>query len=292
MPLPWPVSATFAAVVAAMALLWAPRLAANPRAGEWWILPFAASLVLAQGAGLVSTVGLAAVFAFVTACRLGEHVPDGALRGFALAVVLAMSAAFLAHVVPGFENPRVLDQVRLGADSLPYTKYLNLDKAWMGLLLLGLVAPQRTSRRSQAPAWRLGVRMLVVTVAVIALTVAAGFARWDPKLPAWWPLWLWSMAFLTALPEEALFRHLVQGGLQPWLGGGERGRWIAMIASGTLFGLAHLGGGWTYVGLATAAGIGYAWIYAVSGSIAASIVAHTALNLAHLLFFTYPALAP
>ena len=40
------------------------------------------------------------------------------------------------------------------------------------------------------------------------------------------------------------------------------------------------------------AGIGYGWIYAVSGAIGASVLAHTGLNLLHLLFFSYPALAP
>jgi membrane protease YdiL (CAAX protease family) len=91
-------------------------------------------------------------------------------------------------------------------------------------------------------------------------TVIAGFARWDPKLPAWWPLWTWSMVFLTALPEEALFRHVIQGGLQDWLGGTSRTWWIPMVVAGVLFGLAHLAGGWTSVALATLAGIGYGWI--------------------------------
>ena len=57
-----------------------------------------------------------------------------------------------------------------------------------------------------------------------------------------------------------------------------------------LFGSAHVGGGWTYVGLAAIAGIGYGWIYAATGAIGASILAHTGLNLLHLLFFSYPAL--
>ena len=124
----------------------------------------------------------------------------------------------------------------------------------------------------------------------MAATVAAGFVRWDPKLPAWWALWTWSMVFLTALPEEAVFRHLMQGGLQDWLGGTSRARWTAMVVGGVIFGLVHVAGGWTYVALATLAGIGYGWIYAASGSIAASILAHTGLNLIHLLFFSYPAL--
>lgn len=283
-------SLAFGALTAAVVAVWAPRLSASPHAGTWWVVPFAVALVAAQAGNLLTTSGLAALFVFVTACRLSSLAPDGALRGFAIAVMLAMCAAFLLHALPGFTNPKVLDGVRVSADAAPYTKYLNFDKGVMGLFLLGLVTPHRAIRPLRAPIVALVNRFAIVAVVVMATTVAAGYARWDPKLPPWWPLWLWSMAFLTALPEEAVFRHVIQGGLQAWLGGTERARWTAMLTAGALFGLAHAGGGWTYVGLATLAGVGYGWIYAVSGSFVAAVLAHTGLNLLHLLFFTYPAL--
>jgi membrane protease YdiL (CAAX protease family) len=291
-PPPPPVLAAFAALAAAMTALWAPRLAAAPHAHSWWVFPFAAALLLAQAAGVIDTRALVAIFVFTTACRFGGHAVDGAARGFALAVMLALSAGFLLHALPGFANPRVLDGVALSADSAPYTKYLNFDKGVAGLVLLGLLAPERALRRAPpgtlpAAAWRFAV----VVGVVMALTVAAGYARWDPKLPTWWPLWLVSMVFLTALPEEAVFRHVIQGGLHTWLGESSRARWTATLAAAALFGLAHLSGGWMYVGLATVAGVGYGLVYALTRSIAAAIVAHTALNLLHLLLFSYPALA-
>ncbi len=281
----------FAALTAAILALWAPRLSAAPRAVSFWVLPFAVALVAAQFGGLVATSGLAALFLFVSACRFSSLAPDGAMRGFAIAVMLAMSAAFLAHAVPGYTNPRVLEDVRLGVDAAPYTKHLNFDKGVMGLFLLGLVYPHRAISRRRAPVSALLSRFAIMAAVVMAATVAVGYARWDPKLPQWWPLWLWSMTFLTAVPEEALFRHVIQRGVQAWLGDTERARWAALLAAGGLFGLAHLGGGWTYMALATLAGLGYGWIYAVSGSLAAAVLAHTGLNLLHLLFFTYPALA-
>ena len=113
----------------------------------------------------------------------------------------------------------------------------------------------------------------------------------DRKLPAWWPAWLASMLFFTALPEEAVFRHVVQGGLHTWLGPTQQARWTAVVAAAALFGLSHVAGGWVYVALATVAGVGYGLVYAITGSIVAAILAHTALNTLHLLFFSYPALA-
>ena len=283
--------AAFAMLVVAMLALWAPRLPAAPRAAWWWVPPFAGALMLAAAGGLMDMSGLAAVAVLAAACGLVHRAPRSALRGIALAVVLVISAGLLAHALPGFANPRVLDAVQVSADSLPYTKYLNFDKGVTGLLLLGLVAPQRTARGSRIPVAPLLARFALIVTAVMAATLVVGFVRFDPKLPSWWGLWTWSMVFLTALPEEAVFRHVIQGGVQDWLGGTNRARWTAMMVGGALFGLAHLAGGWTYVALATLAGLGYGWIYAASGSIAASILAHTGLNLLHLLFFSYPGLA-
>ncbi len=288
---PAPVLAAFAALGVAIAALWAPRVSSSPSAHSWWVLPFAAALLLAQAHGLVDTRGLFALFVLTTACRLAGHLPDGALRGFALAVVLALSAGLLMHAVPGFANPRVLDGVTLGADSAPYTKYLNFDKGVLGLLVLGVYAPQQTLRRASPGTGRAALwRFAVAAVLVMAVTVIAGYARWDPKLPSWWPLWLASMVFLTAVPEEALFRQVIQGGLHAWLGESSPARWTATLAAGALFGLAHLGGGWIYVGLATFAGVGYGLVYALTRSIAAAALAHTALNLVHFVFFSYPSL--
>ena len=291
-PLSAPVVTTFAALAAAMVALWAPRVWFSPHARSLWVLPFAVALLAAQMANIVTTPGLIAMFVLITATRVGYHAPDGGLRGFALALMLALAAGLLLHAVPGFDNPGLVDGVRLSADAEPYTKFLNFDKGVLGLFLLGLYAPERALRRAPrgaaiAVAWRFAV----VAVVVMALTVAAGYARWDPKLPAWWPAWLASMIFFTALPEEAVFRHVIQGGLQTWLGPTQQSRWTALAAAAALFGLAHVGGGWVYVALATVAGLGYGLVYAITGSIVAAILAHTALNTLHLLFFTYPALA-
>jgi membrane protease YdiL (CAAX protease family) len=99
------------------------------------------------------------------------------------------------------------------------------------------------------------------------------------------------MLFLTALPEEAIFRGVVQTAIWRRLGGTRSAAIIAIAVAGTLFGAAHAAGGYGYVVLATAAGIGYGWIYAATGSIGAAILAHAALNTIHFLFFSYPALA-
>lgn len=63
-----------------------------------------------------------------------------------------------------------------------------------------------------------------------------------------------------------------------------------VILVGVLFGLAHVGGGYTYAMLATVAGIGYGYAYYRSGRIETAILTHFLLNAVHAVFFTYPAL--
>ena len=99
------------------------------------------------------------------------------------------------------------------------------------------------------------------------------------------------MVFLTALPEEALFRGVVQSLVSKRLGGTDRASTVAIVIAGLLFGAAHLAGGPAYAALASVAGLGYGWIFASTRSIGAAVAAHTGVNAIHFLFFSYPALA-
>ncbi|MNP62935.1 CAAX amino terminal protease self- immunity [compost metagenome] len=63
-----------------------------------------------------------------------------------------------------------------------------------------------------------------------------------------------------------------------------------MIAASVLFGLAHIGGGWQWVLLATLAGTGYGIAYH-RGGLAAAVSTHFGFNLLHFGLFTYPMLS-
>jgi len=62
------------------------------------------------------------VVAIFAASLLVQRTPASALRAVAITLMLVMTAGLLTHALPGFANPRVIDGVRLSADSLPYTK--------------------------------------------------------------------------------------------------------------------------------------------------------------------------
>ncbi len=280
------VVAAFITLTLALALLWAPARA--------WIVPGALALMFALVGGLIDLRGLTGLLAFAAACIAANRARGLLMVVVTHAIMLAIGAGLFLHLLPGIDNPRVVSEAVLSAGAAPYSKYLNFDKGVAGLFLLGLYTPDRLMsdeglRHLPGLLWRL----VVITTVAMALSLALGFLRWDPKLPSWWPLWTWSMIALTALPEEAVFRGVVQTWVARWLTGAEvaQAPLIAMAVAGLLFGIAHIAGGPAYVLLATAAGLGYGWVYASTRSIGASIAAHTGLNIIHFLFFTYPALA-
>lgn len=302
--LPVPVLLTFAALTLALVLLWVEPAPAGEGRAPYWTFAFAGALAAALTGGIVDVRGVIVLLAFAATCRAASRAERPVTRVAAHVVMLLVSGGLMLHVIPGFNNPIVLSQVVLSPGGVPYTKYLNFDKTVAGLFLLGLYAPGLVAR-GRGPtkpavyvrefAWRFAVLLGVV----IVLSLALGFVRWDPKVPSWFPLWAWSMLFLTALPEEALFRGVVQTSLERRIGGGTRATIgaprrcsaQAIVIAGLLFGIAHAGGGTTYVVLATTAGIGYGWIYASLRSLGGAIAAHFCLNVIHFLFFTYPALA-
>ena len=128
-----------------------------------------------------------------------------------------------------------------------------------------------------------------IAAAIFALVaMALGYLDWQPKwTPVFW-LWAASNLFFTCLSEEALFRGFIQRELAGAFEGKSYGTWLPIAVSAALFGVAHFAGGWSYVALATAAGLGYAVVYHRTRSIEMAMVAHFALNATHFLLFTYP----
>jgi uncharacterized protein len=287
------VIATYALLTVALVALWAGGdTDAPPRRRYVWILPFAASSVAALATGIVRPVGLVWIASLAGAayCFARTDATRGQ-RTVACVAILLLSAGLMAHQLPGFNNPRVISATSLTGDAIPYRLHLNFDKTAVGLLLLGF-CHQRITHFAQ---WREMIMLAapIATGLIIVLLTAAsvlGYVRFEPKFPRESWLWVWVNLCFTCVAEEALFRSFIQAQLQRRWQGLRGGGWLALGVAAILFGLAHAGGGPTYVVLATVAGVGYGWTYLRTGRIEASILTHFALNAVHFFGFTYPAL--
>lgn len=202
-------------------------------------------------------------------------------RGVALTLVLLWAMALTLHLVPGFDNLKVLDRVQAGPASVPFTLYLNLDKPliFFGLLLAwpALLGPGGTMR------WR-PLALLMLPLAALLITAwLLGALKPEVGLPHWWWLFAFNNLLFTCVAEEALFRGLIQQGVasrsKPWLG---------LLVASLLFGAAHLAGGPLLVLFAALAGVCYGLAFQLSGRLSVAILLHFLFNFAHLALFTYP----
>jgi membrane protease YdiL (CAAX protease family) len=119
----------------------------------------------------------------------------------------------------------------------------------------------------------------VLAIPGIAIGLGSGFLTWHPRMtPASTTLAPFAIYLATALPEEFLFRGLIQNSLERLLG--RAGLPMAAI----VFGLAHLPDP-RYVLLATLAGFAYGWVYIRTRRITASAVTHAMVDWIWVLLF-------
>ncbi len=212
-------------------------------------------------------------------------------RQIATALFIVSALALAMHVLPGFHSLLVIDHVSLTPTAIPYSLYLNIDKTLVGLFILGLFY----QRPANILPWRSTGKILLwllptIVSLIILAAVLLNYIKFEPKIIDGLWLWIWANLFFTCTAEEAFFRGLIQKKLVKRLDHFKSGKWLALIITSLLFGLAHLAGGWEYVLLSTIAGLGYGLAYQLTGRIEVSIFTHFIVNLVHISLFTYPAL--
>ena len=125
--------------------------------------------------------------------------------------------------------------------------------------------------------WRDGaaaVRAFLLYAAIaLPLGLATGFIAWHPRVTTGGVVLTPLLIYLAiAVPEEFLFRGLVQNLLTRWWGPAR-----ALPAAAVVFGLAHLPDP-RYVLLATFAGLAYGWVYQRTGQVMASAITHALVD--------------
>ena len=204
-----------------------------------------------------------------------------AVGGEGLLVLLCV--LLFLHLVPGFHNPKVLEHVVAGPHSAPFSLSYNLDKA-IAPFLLWMAIPGLFYKATSVsrPRWQWGLLMLTMP-ALLLLAVALGGLRFELHWPVWLGQFVLANLLFVSLAEEALFRGYLQRRLTQCAG-----PLPALIVTATLFGLAHFQAGPLMMIFAGLAGLIYGAAWWWSGRLWVSTAFHFALNLIHLLCFTYP----
>jgi membrane protease YdiL (CAAX protease family) len=293
----------------------------NISASPLELLPFALLLVAVLGLWIHRAVWIGALIASIVAGYW-----TGALSGFAamwLAVIAALALRYrwvrtrppssqttvlrvlfgLALVVmtlavglvmlPGFPRTTLVEAVALTPGAIPYGIGLGFAKVAPAILILGIINTDRVKSWGElARVLKRAVPVWMVTVAaVIMITMALGYVRFEPKWTSLFLVWAVTNLFFTCLAEETFFRGFVQHELASIRPGSTPVAIIAIAVAAVLFGLIHIAGGLTYVLAGVVAGAGYGLAYHLTKRIEASMAVHFAVNATHFLLFTYPAVA-
>ncbi len=257
------------------------------------LIAFAVSLVLAMVSGVLDWTGLLLVLSWtVVSAFLFTRKHPIWLFGLMAALLLLAGHLVMTHMVPGVYNLQVLSGVRTSADAVPYSLYLNFDKAALGFLLFLFAAPRISTAREWLRCLRMTLLFFIPAAAVlIGITYAAGLVVFDPKLVSFLPIWIFANLLFVSVAEEAIFRQFVMGQLMEKLGGSIWAGAVALLLSSLAFAYYHLDGGLPYAAFSFVAGLFYGAAFWKSGRIEVAIAVHFLVNLTHILFFTYPLLA-
>lgn len=243
------------------------------------------ALILAYWQGVLLWQGVMVLGALALVGYLGnrwQHNPWLLLATQSIMVIAAVG--LLYHLIPGFNNYRVIQPQLLGPHSYPpFTFYFNLDKALIPFVLFHYM-PACATQTYRRPWWQWGALILSILL-LGAFAVAIGALGYEYHFPAWIMLFVFANLFFAVLAEETLFRGWLQQRLSQYLG-----EPLALAIAALLFGLYHLAGGMQLVMLATLAGLIYGMAWRFSRSLWVVTRLHFFLNVLHLLFFTYPLL--
>lgn len=251
--------------------------------GHLWLVLLGLAIGAGFAAGTLFAPALASIGALLVFAWLANGHGKQAVRALSMLLTLLLAFALALHLVPGYDNPLLLKEVRLSANSAPFTMYANFDKGVVGLVLMAFLCRRATSWQEFAAAWKSQVLVLMaLLVGVLGLGWAIGLIQPDFKLSPYLPQFAAVNLFFVCVAEEAFFRGVIQEQLSRY------GNTMAVSVSGLLFGAAHLGGGWQFAALASLAGLGYALLYSRTRRIEIPIAAHFLLNLVHFVAFTYP----
>ena len=284
----WTTIVCYSLLYIAVLLLWFPCKLRIPA----WSIVFSLACILGFMSGQIEVYAIFVIILLAYAVQYTESQYRCSKRVFAGLIVCFLAYGLGAHKIPYFYNLKVLSDVYISKEAVPFTLYINFDKTIVGLLILGLT--QRLLFRKKE--WLAMLKQTIPKIGLLIMVLVffaliADKVRFDPKLPENLPIWLMTNLLLVCTAEEGFFRGFIQKNLVAIFKNFRWGNPMAVIIASLLFGFAHYAGGISYSIWGTFAGLGYGWIYQKTNHIEASILAHFCLNLTHFLLFTYPALA-
>jgi len=131
----------------ALVALWLPAKETKYVPVRLWQILCLAALGCGVLFGNVRLLGLPLITIFGISCYCtGSEQYTKFVRIIAGTIMLLLSVALSQHIVPGFHNPKIIDNIIISEGGIPYSRYLNFDKTLVGLFVLGFTVKNLLSK--------------------------------------------------------------------------------------------------------------------------------------------------
>ena len=286
---------TFGILTLSIVSLWIPKRSSYTffKGLDLWIILFISSLVFGLYAKFVHVIALIPIIIFGISCKIfGDNSYNQRARSISAVFILIISVGMIAHLIPGFSNPKIISNLKITKEAIPYTLYLNFDKTLIGLFILAFCHRKLSSKTDWISMLKgIWLKVILIIMSVMITALAIRYVQIEIKFLSLFFVWAWVNLFFVCTAEEAFFRGFLQKHFVSYFKRVKHGNLFGILLASLLFGFAHYAGGINLIFLATIAGFGYGWIYHSTKKIESSILTHFSLNAIHFIFFTYPALA-
>lgn len=244
--------------------------------------------------GWMSYAGLSSWLGYMVLFFTWRKTRNSWVKQTLFAVLILGFLLFAARLLPGIERVTLIRDVFINNLGVSTDLKFSLDKTLAGVTVLLFLATNSKTNFSNALNLLLKSTIFLLVFYWLAwLSVLS----WQPKLPNENVLafMLFNVLF-TCIPEEAFFRLMIQKPIftrlqnASFIKSPAHVGLVSIVITSLLFTVLHIP--WapsaSYLVFVFAAGCFYAWVYHMTRSVTASVLAHFSLNAIHMLLFSYP----
>lgn len=217
-----------------------------------------------------------------------NHFFADLLRKIGFVFFLAIGYLLITHQVPGVNNYKIFDQLLFADGMAAFDLFLNYDKVYLAVVMLAILPTLDRTLPFSSSYGLVAKYFLVSFLVLFPAAYSVSYIKPHLNLNPYMLLWALNNFFFVCFAEEVIFRRFIQNYLVSYFRNVQYGDLVAIFLGALIFGVAHMGGGLVYVGLAILAGIFYGLCFYHSCNVRSSMLLHFLVNLCHALFFTYP----
>ena len=169
-----------------------------------WGVIAAFSMVCGVISDRIAITGIASILIlgllYYTVNRIDLKLP---VRATVSVLAIILSVLLATHFIPGFNNWKIIDNVSLSEISQSYSMYLNMDKTFVGLIILGLGFPLVKNLKEWVFVLRSALPIFLMGLIVLAfISPIFNYIRWDLKFPNLVFVWALNNLFFTCVSEK------------------------------------------------------------------------------------------